>query len=347
MPIPSPDARCDKREDSIPDGFALNRHVEALQQYRLARSVAPDLAELRQAEGVTMAALGMWTGAWERFEARLSLPGLRNAFPAGIPHWRGETDIAGRSILVHAEQGLGDTLQMVRYVPTLAARGARVVLRVQPLLGKLMAGFPGAASVQTFSDAVPSVDVQCPMFSLPFVFGTTMSDVPAQVPYLRVAPEYLLLWQALLGPRRRTRIGVAWRGRQHLPLRSMPVAALAPLMARTDLEIHVIQKDVSAPDRDWLAEHGAIDHSTNLKDFADTAALITHLDLVLTIDTSVAHLAGALGQQVWIMLPFSADWRWLVGRSDSPWYPTARLFRQARPGDWDGVVTAVVQSLSA
>ena len=325
---------------------ALNRHAEALEQYRLARSVAPDSIELRLNEGVAMLALGRWPEGWERLEARLSM--ARDQFPQDVPQWRGETDIAGRSILLQAEQGLGDTLQFVRYAPLVAARGARVVVRAQPVLGALLARLPIAGPVLTYFDPVPAIDVQCPIMSLPLVFRTTPADVPARVPYIAVPPEYALLWQTLLGQRRATRIGVAWSGRQNMPQRSMPLGLLAPLLlSRPDLEFHSLQKEMPDADRQWLAAHGAmVDHSADQQNFTDAAALVAEMDLVLSIDTSLAHLAGALGKPVWIMLPFSADWRWLVGRNDTPWYPTARLFRQRQPGDWNSVVAAVAQALS-
>jgi hypothetical protein len=157
-----------------------------------------------------------------------------------------------------------------------------------------------------------------------------------------------LLWQTLLGQRRATRIGVAWSGRQNMPQRSMSLGVLAPLLlSRPDLEFHSLQKEMPDADRQWLAAHGAmVDHSADQQNFTDAAALVAEMDLVLSIDTSLAHLAGALGKPVWIMLPFSADWRWLVGRNDTPWYPTARLFRQRQPGDWNSVVAAVAQALS-
>jgi tetratricopeptide (TPR) repeat protein len=329
---------------------ALNRHTEALEQYRLARMVTPDSARLRLNEGIAMLALGVWPEGWERLEARLSIPPPEGVgpFPDNIPQWRGEPDIAGKSILLHAEQGLGDTLQFIRYAPLVAARGARVVLRVQPALGPLFARLPIADTVFTFFDAVPDVDLQCPVASLPLAFRTTLANLPAQVPYLGAPPEYLMLWQALLGLRRRKRIGIAWFGRQNMPHRSLPLHTLAPLLlGRQDVEFHSLQKEMPESDRRWLATHGVVvDHTEDQRNFLDTTALVARMDMVLSIDTAMAHLAGALGKPVWIMLPFSADWRWLVGRSDSPWYPTARLFRQKRPGDWNGVVAEVAQALS-
>jgi hypothetical protein len=326
----------------------LNRHAEALDQYREAYAVMPDSLELQYNEAMALVATGAWPEGWERLEVRFAIADM-SPLPQAVDkmaRWVGESPIDGKTILLQAEQGLGDTLQFVRYVPLVAERGARVVLRVQPALGKLMAGMPGAERVITSYDNVTDVDMVCPLMSLPHAFATRVATVPATVPYLRAPMRYLQLWQALLGLRSRPRVGLAWWGRQHLPLRSMPLATLAPLLQRTDLEFHALQQEIPDRDRAWLAGNpGLMDHSAELKDFADTAALISQMDLVITIDTSVAHLAGALARPVWIMLPFSADARWLLDRNDTPWYPTARLFRQRRQMDWDGVVAEVVQAL--
>jgi tetratricopeptide (TPR) repeat protein len=325
----------------------LNRHAEALALYRAALAITPESAELRTNAAVVLLAMGRWTEGWQVFEARLSLSEMfpPNRFPRDIPRWRGE-DITGKTILLQAEQGLGDTLHLVRYVPTVAARDARVVLRVQQDLGKVLAGFPGADAVVTNYDDVDDVDTWCPLMSLPLAFGTEITSIPSQVPYLQPPREYVWLWQTMLGLRRRPRIGIVWSARRYIPLRSMPLATLEPLLVRPDLEFHVLQKEIDEPDRAWLDRHPlVVDHSALLKDFADTAALISQLDLVLTIDTAVAHLAGAMARPVWLMLPFSADWRWLTDRTDTPWYPTARLFRQPRHRDWDAVVAEVIAAL--
>jgi Flp pilus assembly protein TadD len=327
----------------------LNRHTEALEQYRLALAVTPDSAELRFNEGLTMLALGMWPEAWRSLEARLSVPAMHLAdlFPSGVPHWRGETDIRGKTILLHAEQGFGDTIQCVRYARMVAERGARVVLRVQPALGKLLAGLAEAERVLTFYDSVSAVDVQCPLMSLPLVFNTTPDSVPASVPYLHARPEYMLVWRVRLGRPTRKRVGIAWAGGPLPAMRSMPLATLAPLLGRGDIEFHVLQPEMPEGNRAG---------STRITTWWTTAArlrtllipprVIAQMDLVITIDTAVAHLAGALGVPVWIMLPFSADGRWLIDRSDTHWYPTARLFRQRQQGDWNGVVADIIRALS-
>lgn len=328
----------------------LNRHAEALMHYREARATMPNSPELTHNEAIALLATGAWPEGWERLEARFAVPGMFPTLklPEQAPFWRGEPGIAGKTILLQAEQGLGDTLQYVRYVPLLAERGAHVVLRVQPRLGRLLAKMPGADKVITSFDEPPEFDLLCPLMSLPHAFRTTIEDVPAAVPYLRTPPEFQLLWQALLGARTRPRVGIAWSGRQHLPYRSMPLEVLAPLLRRADMEFHSLQMEMPEMDRDWLAANPVlIDHSAEQKDFADAAGLVAQMDLVVTIDTSLAHLAGALALPVWIMLPFSADCRWLLDRVDTPWYPTARLFRQPRDRDWQSVVDSVVQALAA
>ena len=326
-----------------------NRVPEALREYRAGRALQPDSPELMQNEAFMLLMVGNWSEGWRKMEARLSVkhesPLL--LLPEDMPHWRGETAIDGKTILLQSEQGLGDTLMMVRYVPLVARQGARVLLGVQPLLNKLLADIPGVGAVLASYDEPPVADMACPLMSLPLAFGTEIATIPATVPYIRTPPLYRMLWRTLLGRRTRPRIGIAWRGKQHLPYRTMSLAALEPLLRRTDIEFHGLQLDIPAGDREWLdANPLLIDHGVDIKDFADSAAIIEELDLIITIDTAVAHLAGALARPVWIMLPLSPDFRWLIDRQDSPWYPTARLFRQQREGDWAGVVADVVKALA-
>ena len=327
--------------------LGANRNAEALALFREAEKHTADTAALRLNQALALLTIGGWSEGWELLESRFSVPKVFPGLdlPRDVQFWRGE-DIAGKTILLQSEQGLGDTIHLVRYAPLVAERGARVVLRVQPLLGKLMCGIRGVDTVLTGFDATPEVDAVCPLMSLPRAFSTELVTIPANVPYLAVPEPYRLLWRTLLGERRRPRIGLAWRGQQHLPHRSMPVAQLAPLLQRTDYEFHGLQKEMTDADRAWLAANPlVIDHSEELQDFADTAAIAEAMDLVISIDTSVAHLAGALARPLWIMLPFAADFRWLLDRTDSPWYPTARLFRQTRTGDWGSVVLAVTEAL--
>ena len=328
--------------------LGANRNAEALLHYRAAEESNKDAPGLQLNQALALLGNGAWSEGWQRFEARFSVP---DAFPdldqlKDARIWRGE-DIAGRTILLQAEQGFGDTIHCVRYAPLVAERGAKVVLRVQYQLAKLVAEMPGVDTLLTNYDPMPEIDLVCPLMSLPHAFGTEIATVPANVPYLKTPSAYRLLWQTLLGGvRRRPRIGVAWRGQQHLPHRSMPLAKLAPLLQCAGYEFHGLQKEPAEADREWLAANPLlIDHSAELLDFADTAAIAEEMDLVISIDTSVAHLAGALARPLWIMLPSSGDYRWLLDRADTPWYPTARLFRQIRPGDWDQVVADVVRAL--
>jgi tetratricopeptide (TPR) repeat protein len=342
--------RPDDNDTRIALGNALlgaNRNTEALAQYREAEKHTADTAALRLNQALALLTIGGWSEGWELLESRFSVPQVFPGMelPRDAQFWRGE-DIAGKTILLQGEQGLGDTIHLVRYTPLVAGRGARVVLRVQPLLGKLLGGMRGVDTVLTGADTAPAVDVVCPLMSLPRAFSTDLGTIPANVPYLAAPEPYRLLWRTLLGERGRPRIGVTWRGQQHLPHRSMPLAQLAPLLQRTDYEFHGLQKQMTDADRAWLTANPLlIDHSEDLQDFADTAAVAEEMDLVISIDTSVAHLAGALARPLWIMLPFAADFRWLLDRTDSPWYPTARLFRQARAGDWSSVILAVTEAL--
>jgi hypothetical protein len=215
-------------------------------------------------------------------------------------------------------------------------------------LKSLFETIDGVAQVVTPEDAVPQHDQLTPLLSLPLAFATSVQTIPAAVRYLRAPEPRVERWATLLGLRSQPRIGVAWRGSQHNVRSSMPVATMAPVLRIPGLEFHALHKEIPVPDQAWLAAQSRVtEHQAALDDFADTAALIAHLDLVISIDTSVAHLGGALGVPVWIMLPFSPDWRWLRDGEGSPWYPTARLFRQTSRGDWDDVVRRVAQALSS
>jgi ADP-heptose:LPS heptosyltransferase len=254
--------------------------------------------------------------------------------------------VAGQRILICAEQGFGDTIFFARYVRSLSRAGATVSLSVYPELKSLFRELEDVANVIEPGEQESEADAVTAFPSLPLAFHTDFASIPAAVPYLRAPAPQLAAWRKRLGPRHKPRIGVCWWGSQHIPHRSIPVASLAPLLDRTEFEFHSLQKEISPSDREWLAaQPGIREHGDALTDFAETAALISLMDLVITIDTSVAHLAGALARPMWIMLPFAADWRWLRGRSDSPWYPTARLFRQPRWGDWSAVVATITQTL--
>jgi hypothetical protein len=264
------------------------------------------------------------------------------------PPWLGEDAISGKVILIHSEQGLGDTIQFCRYVPLVTARGAHVIFEVAPPLQKLMTGFAGTAQVISRGDPLPDFDLHCPLLSLPLAFGTKLETIPSDVPYLQAPSSALTNWDTRLGPKGRPRIGLVWSGNainERDRERSIDLRSFLPLL---DVEVTFVslQKDVRAPDAALLRERGDILHlGDELEDFSATAELISQLDLVISVDTSVAHLAGALGKPVWILVTHIPDWRWLLDREDSPWYPTARLFRQPRLDDWDNVIIRVHEAL--
>ena len=302
--------------------------------------------------------LGDYSKGWPLYEARFRVPALNvpdRGFQA--PRWDGRTSLEGRTLLVHAEQGLGDTIQFARYLPLLMARGAAVVFEVMPQLTALMASLPAAVRLVPRGAALPPVDCHCPLLSLPLAFDTQLSSIPAAVPYLASEPARVALWSDRLPARRGLRIGIAWQGSMNVERlmwargRSMPLAALAPLAAIEDVSLVSLQKGPGAeqlhqvPFRDRITDLGPEFDSTS-DAFLDAAAVMTNLDLVITSDSAIAHLAGALGRPVWVTLSATADWRWLLERTDSPWYPTMRLFRQAlRNGGWDGVVADLVAAV--
>lgn len=293
---------------------------------------------------------------WNRANALLLSGDFERGWPAYEWRWRsrpigtadkwfGDAPVKGRHIFLRAEQGLGDTIQFARYAPLLQAHGARVTLAVQPPLRRLLVTL--APGFDVVAGREGGVDLGCPLLSLPLVFGTTLDTIPAPPRYLAAEDDRVAAWRARLPTGSRRRIGLVWSGNpkhRNDRNRSMPLAALEPLL---DADAHFVslQKDVPERDQATIERLKLMRVSDELRDFADTAALIEALDLVIAVDTSVAHLAGALGKPVWILLPFSPDWRWLTGRDDSPWYPSARLFRQTAPGDWAGVVHRVGEAL--
>ncbi len=331
----------------------LGRIEEALISCDRAIALKPDLAEARYNQGACQLALGDFENGWRGFEARWSYRAgaVRPDLPG--PVWDGAAAIDGKTILVSAEQGLGDTLQFCRYVPMLAAR-ARVVLDVPPSLRRLLSTLAGVAGFVT-AESAPRFDTWIPMMSLPLAFNTTLASIPAAVPYLSADPERSAAWRHWLTSLPGRKIGLVWAGspfsRQPRAQamdrrRSMALADFAPLAELPGLSLISLQKgDAAAQARTPPAGMPLHDRTDELDDYADTAALIEALDLVISVDTSVVHLAGALGKPVWVLNRNDQCWRWLRGLTDSPWYPTARLFRQATPGDWAGVMRDVVAAL--
>ena len=334
------------------------RHAEAQLAYQRAVELLPDDAGARWNLGLVRLALGDLAAGFSLFEERLHLPQAGHLYPDfGAPLWQGES-LVDRRLLLYAEQGLGDTLQFIRYAPLLAARGARLVVRCPMPLVSLLREVPGVEQVIAEGEALMQVDYVCPMMSLAQRFGTTLDNIPAQVPYLRVPAESAARWRQRLGAAEgRLRVGLVWAG---VPRpkdfeanridrrRSLPLASLAPLLEVDGIEFHSLQKGAGVAQLALspLASR-LIDWSGQLNDFADTAALLQQLDLLISVDTAVVHLAGALGRPVWVLSRFDGCWRWLLQRDDSPWYPTLRLFRQREPDSWLATMAEVRLALLA
>jgi Flp pilus assembly protein TadD len=325
----------------------MGQFEEALVCYDKATEISPDYAEAHWNAAVVRLTLGDLDRGWRQAESRWKHRGLgKEIRQFHQPLWLGQP-IGGQTILVYSEQGMGDIIQFCRYVPVLAERGAKVILEVDAVLTQLLSGLEGVSSCVTRHTPHPPFDVQCPILTLPLAFATQLKSIPATVPYLTV-PTGGRDWQKLLGPKTRPRIGIAWSGNPnhvHDRKRSVALEALLPLLD-FDATFISLQKDVRASDAPILQQRNDIlNYGPELTDFADTAALISCLDLVISVDTSVVHLAGALAKPVWVLIPYLPDWRWLLNREDSPWYPTARLFRQSAARDWKEVVANISLAL--
>ncbi|PLK47193.1 tetratricopeptide repeat protein [Uliginosibacterium sp. TH139] len=332
---------------------AMGKVDEALAAYAEARNDPAGFAEATWNEALCRLLKGDYAEGWRLYESRwlsCRFPPPRQ-FPQ--PLWAGEADLAGKTILLHAEQGFGDAIQFVRYAPLVAERGARVILAAHSELIPLFESVEGAAAVLNDKETLPAFDLHCPLMSLPRAFRTELDTIPARASYLAVTPPRRTVWQARLQDLSAgLRIGLAWAGNPanvEDAKRSMPLAALEPLLRACQASgstIVSLQKALTEDDRERLEAFGGRDFAADRNDFLDTAALVEQLDLVISVDSAAAHLAGALGKPVWIALCTTADWRWLQERSDSPWYPSARLFRQTQAGDWSGVVAQLVVALA-
>jgi tetratricopeptide (TPR) repeat protein len=328
---------------------ALRRFDEALASCSRALAVRPNYAEVHFNEACCRLVTGDFDRGWEKTEWRWDIGPSKNANRNFVqPLWTGSDETAGKTILLHAEQGLGDTIQFCRYAPRVAERGARVILEVQKPLHELMSTLPGAAQIVSRGDPLPDFDLHCPLLSLPRAFATRLETIPRKTPYLRASPQAVTDWNDRLGARNRPRIGLAWSGNPtHLDdhNRSIGLSLLLPLL-NLDATYVSLQRDVRIGDATVLKGCSNLLHfGEELKNFSDTAALISNLDLTISVDTSAAHLAGALAKPVWVLLAFAPEWRWLLDREDTPWYPTARLFRQDDTRDWAGLIARVHAAL--
>lgn len=333
---------------------AQDRPHEALATLEAAMELDPDDPETNHNRAMILLLLGRLEEAWPHYDHRFLKwrDTAHYAWLAGADPWRGEP-LEGRTILIEVEQGLGDVIHFARYAPLVAARGGRVVLRVWEPLERLMRSLPGVDEVVVATADVPVHDVHCPYLSLPRAFGTTLDTIPAAVPYLFAEAEAGERWAGRIGKEGADlNVGLVWAGSpQHSRdrQRSPPFDALSPLWAVDGVRWFSLQVGHRASDlRDAADEvrDRVVDLAPDLTDFAETAAAIAGLDLVISIDTAVAHLAGALARDIWVMLPSSPDWRWLREGNRSPWYPTMRLFRQTRDGDWGAVVASVAKALA-
>jgi tetratricopeptide (TPR) repeat protein len=322
---------------------AQRRFDEALQCYERALAVRPDFAEAHYDGGLSRLLTGDFDRGWVEHEWWREVAHFKRAERNfAQPRWTGSPAIAGKTILLHAEQGFGDTIQFCRYAPRVAALGARVILEVQEALRDLIRrSLDGVAQVVAKGDTMPPFDLHCPFLSLPLAFGSRLETIPHETPYLRASAQAVATWGARLPRKTRPRIGLAWSGRPEHNNdlnRSIDLASFLSPLGGIDATLVSLQREVRAADAIVLRERSDLIHfGEELKDFSDTAALAANMDLVIAVDTSVAHLAGALAKPIWILLPFVPDWRWLLDRDDSPWYPTARLFRQDDSRRWDGV----------
>jgi tetratricopeptide (TPR) repeat protein len=376
----------------------LNRFDEALLSYDRAIALKPDFAEAYSNRGLVrqdrhqldaaladfsraialnaefavayfnraMASLmvGDYANGWRDYEWRWkgdSGPIIKDGRRLAQPCWLGQESIAGKTILLHSEQGLGDTIQFCRYARWVADCGARVILEVQQPLQGLLAGVEGVSQAIAQGDPRPAFDCYSPLMSLPLAFRTTLATLPARIPYIKSDAQKALYWMEKLGEKAKLRVGLVWSGgfRAHQPelwgindRRNVPLPKLASLK-HPDIEFYSLQKGQPAESEladlvagNWDGPH-LTDFTVELRDFSDTAALLEQLDLLISVDTSAAHLAGAMGKPVWILNRFDSCWRWLLDRTDSPWYPTARLYRQESAGDWDGVIRRVRSDLHA
>jgi len=327
----------------------LGRYEEALAAYDKAHALKPDLSEAQCNEALIRLTLGDTESGWKKFEYRWDTKltrGLRRNFPQRL--WLGDSDIKNKTILIHAEQGLGDTLMACRYVPMIAALGAKVIVEVQPPLKSLLKNLQGISLLIAQGEEIPPFDVQSPFMSLPLAFKTTMETIPAHVPYLAAREGAIEKWRSKLNGAE-LKVGVAWAGNPNYPQdqdRSILLKNILPILEAKGARFFSLQKDLRHGDKealDGISQVVRLDQEMN--DFEDTAAIMSFLDLVISSDTAVVHLAGALGRPVWVLLQSSPDWRWFLGRGDSPWYPTAKLFRQTNRGEWSTVADDVCVQL--
>lgn len=337
----------------------LGRYQEALRNFERALSLRPDDPIATWSMAVLKLALGEFRDGWPLYEARMRIePASRLQRSFGVPRWSGLEALTGKTLFVHAEQGLGDTLQFCRYIGLLEAAGAKVVFEVQPQLKQLLGTLKTHAMIVGRGEPLPPFDLHMPLLSLPLAFNTDIDSIPGGVPYLGVEPAAAHTWKERLASLPGFKVGLNWHGNPEaeklaaLQARSFPLAAAAQLTKIPGVSLVSLQKGRGAEQRGQVEFGAALAQLTDPAHMGpdeianETAAILVGLDLIITADTALAHLAGALGVPVWLVLQAVPDWRWLTERADSPWYPTMRLFRQRRPGDWLEVFDRVASELA-
>jgi tetratricopeptide (TPR) repeat protein len=328
----------------------LFRWDDAMASYNAAIAIKPDYAEAQFNRALLALYLGDFQTGWPAFEwrwasaDRLKMGAVRNFEQ---PLWLGEPELQGKRLFIHSEQGLGDTIQFSRYATLCAARGATVILEAQTPLLDLLATLEGPAQIIAKGTTPPPFDFHCPIMSLPLAFDTTPDTVPAAPRYLRADAQSVAQWQALLGEQKRPRVGLVWSGNSNNPIDRQRSIALAEWLPHLppELDYFCLQKDIRAADYEVLDDSDIFSFDDDLMDFKSTAALCECMDLVLSVDTSLPHLSGALGRRTWLLLPYVPDWRWMRDREDTPWYPSVKLYRQTARGDWSGVFAQVAADL--
>jgi tetratricopeptide (TPR) repeat protein len=331
----------------------FGRLEEALASHERAFALEPDLVSARQHAGIVHLQMGDLGGGWALYESRTQPNGIAPVPAWPKPRWSGAQSLAGTTLLLHSEQGLGDTIQFCRYAKLAEAQGATVVLSVQRSLRALIASIGPTIRVVAETDTPPAFDWHCSLLSLPLAFQTTLTTIPMEHSYLSAEPQRVARWREVLGPAG-FKIGISWQGSK-LPIdvgRSFPVVLFRALSGLPGVRLISLQKNAGVEQLDTLPCDLTIERLEPAFDagadaFRDTAAIMESLDLVITSDTSIAHLAGALGRPTWVALKHIPDWRWLLGRQDSPWYPSQMLFRQERRGDWDSVFGQIRDALAA
>jgi Flp pilus assembly protein TadD len=341
---------------------SLNRAAEAVQSFDAAMAAAPGDPQIRANAGQAYLQAGDLKTGFALFEDRWKTPvmaGYLQSRQFGKPQWLGQAPLEGRTLLLHSEQGWGDIFQFCRYAALAAEQGARVLVEVQRPAVELMRTLAGAGEVIEFGQPLPAFDFHCPVMSLPHAFGATRQTIPAEVPYLSADPARVAQWTERLGPKARPRVGLVWssgvrpdqpelaaaNGRRNVPFEKLKAFAGLPVDFVSLQKGEPAESEFAAVDQSSWNGPRIRDVAADLHDWADTAALIAALDLVVTVDTAIPHLVGAMGRPVWLMNRFDPCWRWLETRTDSPWYPTMRLFRQPTMGDWEGVVEQVRAAL--